>query len=47
VHAGIIASGDFEAAVKWSEKSVELGKGDQQLANHLETFRSGKPWREP
>lgn len=43
--------GDFEQAVRWSEKSVELAKEiehDQldQLEAELEAFKAGKPWRE-
>ncbi len=43
--------GDFEQAVRWSEKSVELAKEiehDQleQLEEELQSFKDGKPWRE-
>ncbi len=42
-------SGNFEEAIKWSGKAVELGGGDPvdgQLKNELESYRQGKPWRE-
>ena len=40
--------GDFKEAIKWSEKAVELGKGQHggQLAKELESYKAGKPWRE-
>ena len=40
--------GDFETAIKWSEKSVELGEGDmkEQLRKELESYLEKKPWRE-
>lgn len=43
--------GDFENAVRWSEKSVELARAEEhaqleQLEKELESFRDGKPWRE-
>lgn len=46
--AGYAESGDFENAVTWSQKAVELG-GDQtkdQLAKELESYQQKKPWRE-
>jgi tetratricopeptide (TPR) repeat protein len=49
--AGFAESGDFENAIKWSEKAVKLG-GEQenqqldQLKEELEAYRQGKPWRE-
>lgn len=41
-------TGDFETAIKWSEKAVELGEGAQKeaLMKELESYRAGKPWRE-
>jgi tetratricopeptide (TPR) repeat protein len=46
--AAYAETGDFDSAVKWSEKSVELGDGDikEQLKQELESYRQKKPWRE-
>jgi tetratricopeptide (TPR) repeat protein len=46
--AAYAETGDFESAVKWSEKSVELGEGEikEQLQHELESYRQKKPWRE-
>jgi tetratricopeptide (TPR) repeat protein len=40
--------GDFETAVKWSTKAVELsGKAERDsLKKELESYRAKKPWRE-
>ncbi len=39
--------GNFEAAVKWSEKSMEFAGAEKaQLARHRENFSAGRPWRE-
>lgn len=41
--------GDFESAVKWSNKTVQLTTDDAKrgkFEQRLETYRSGKPWRE-
>jgi tetratricopeptide (TPR) repeat protein len=42
--------GDFETAVKWSRRAVELGdkteEVDQQLKQELESYLQKKPWRE-
>jgi tetratricopeptide (TPR) repeat protein len=40
--------GDFDTAVKWSEKAVEAGEGEtkNQLKEELESYREQKPWRE-
>jgi tetratricopeptide (TPR) repeat protein len=46
--AAYAESGDFESAVKWSQKAVELGKPEQKadLAKELETYKARKPFRE-
>ncbi len=48
--AGYAETGDFETAIKWSSKAVELGKDDEemlkQLKEELENYQQKKPWRE-
>jgi len=46
--AAYAETGDFDNAVKWSEKSVELGEKDiaEQLKQELDSYRQRKPWRE-
>lgn len=49
--AAYAETGNFEEAVKWSTKAVELGREaehDQieQLEEELESYRQNKPWRE-
>lgn len=47
--SGYAEAGDFETAIKWSTKAVELGKGtenDEQLQKELEGYKQKKPWRE-
>lgn len=46
--AAYAETGDFDSAVKWSEKSVELGDGDikEQLKQELDSYHQKKPWRE-
>ncbi len=46
--AAFAEAGDFDTAIKWSEKGVEIGSKDQQqpLTKELESYRAGKPWRE-
>ncbi|MCE9527011.1 MAG: tetratricopeptide repeat protein [Planctomycetales bacterium] len=47
--SGYAETGDFETAIKWSTKAVELGKGtenDDQLHKELEGYKERKPWRE-
>jgi tetratricopeptide (TPR) repeat protein len=43
--------GDFEDAIKWSQKAVELSSDDEnsqleQLSAELAGYKEGKPWRE-
>ena len=47
--AAYAENGDFENAVKWSQKSVELAEGDEtreQLGKELSSYKEGKPFRE-
>ncbi|MCU0958497.1 MAG: tetratricopeptide repeat protein [Pirellulaceae bacterium] len=46
--AAYAETGDFEAARKWSQKSVELGDDEirDQLRQELESYQQNKPWRE-
>jgi len=48
--AGYAESGDWETAIKWSSKAVELGVGedevDGQLKKELEGYKQKKAWRE-
>jgi tetratricopeptide (TPR) repeat protein len=46
--AGYAEDGDFETAVKWSAKAVELGADDlkQQLREELDSYKQKQPWRE-
>lgn len=46
--SGYAEKGDWDNAVKWSEKAVELGEGDvkEQLEKELESYKNKKPWRE-
>jgi len=44
-------TGNFEEAIKWSTKAVELGREEEhdqveQLEEELESYRQNKPWRE-
>jgi len=41
-------NGDFESAIRWSSKAVQIGDeaADGQLKAELEGYRAGKPWRE-
>ena len=41
-------TGDFDTAIKWSTKAVDLGTDQQQepLQKELEGYREGKPFRE-
>jgi tetratricopeptide (TPR) repeat protein len=49
--AGYAEAGDWENALKWSTKAVELsdeagGEVSEQLKQELESYRQKKPWRE-
>ncbi|MEX0937426.1 MAG: tetratricopeptide repeat protein [Pirellulales bacterium] len=46
--AAYAESGDFEKAIEWSTKAVEIGEESQkeQLKSELESYHAGKPWRE-
>jgi tetratricopeptide (TPR) repeat protein len=46
--AAYAESGDFETAVKWSQKALDLGEGEvkEQLAKELESYQASEPWRE-
>ncbi len=47
--AGYAETGDFETAIKWSTKSVELAEDERQLkdlSKELESYKKGEPWRE-
>lgn len=53
--AAYAEQGDFEKAVEWSSKAVELGDAEkdsedhdqlEQLQNELDQYKQGKPWRE-
>jgi serine/threonine protein kinase/Flp pilus assembly protein TadD len=47
--AAYAEKGDFDAAIKWSAKALELADSDalsNELTKHLESYHAGKPWRE-
>ena len=46
--AAYAESGNFEKAIEWSQKSVEMDDPEHrdQLKKELESYRSNKPWRE-
>ncbi len=46
--AGYAETGDFEQAIEWSTKAVELGEGEikQQLSAELDRYKEHLPWRE-
>lgn len=46
--AAYAEAGDFEAAIGWSKKAVDIGSEQlkEPLTRQLESFQSHKPWRE-
>ena len=46
--AAYAESGDFQKAIQWSSKAVEIGDKDHDtsLKKELESYKAGKPWRE-
>ncbi|REK08284.1 MAG: tetratricopeptide repeat protein [Planctomycetota bacterium] len=46
--AGYAEIGDFDEAINWSQKAVDLGTGPAkaQLAQELESYHARQPWRE-
>jgi len=46
--AAYAETGDFQAAIKWVEKGVEVAKAEEKepLGKELKSYRAGKPWRE-
>ena len=47
--SGYAEAGDFDTAIKWSTKAVELGaktENEEQLGKELEGYKQKKPWRE-
>lgn len=48
--SGYAESGDWETAIKWSGKAVEVGADDpetaEQLKKELESYKQKRPWRE-
>ena len=49
--AAYAEDGNFEKAIEWSSKGVEIGKKGkheqlEELEEELQSYKDGKPWRE-
>lgn len=46
--AAFAENGDFETAIEWSQKAVDMDDSEQeeQLSKELASYRGGRPWRE-
>lgn len=46
--AGYAETGDFDTAIEWSTKAVDLGNAEvkEQLKQELTSYQAKKPWRE-
>lgn len=46
--AAFAENGDFETAIQWSQKAVDMDDSEQeeQLVKELASYRGGQPWRE-
>ena len=45
--AAFAEAGDFQSAIEWSTKAVEMDKNlEEQLRAELESYKQNKPWRE-
>jgi len=42
--AGLAAKGDFQEAVKWQKKVLEIDPKNKEQKNRLELYKSNKPW---
>lgn len=48
--AGYAEAGDFENAVNWARKAIELNQdqeANEQLRRELDSYQQRTPWREP
>lgn len=45
--AALADTNDFDDAVKWAEKAVEVAQDKALYQEHLNAFRSSHPWRDP